>query len=227
MGSFSKKKKRRQKNFLGAFLKKKKRRQKILGGKKFSGTVRRPPKSTRPRTLMSVPRPRQNKRNQRCRSANKRHGTEKLSRHGQPAEYILSIPRQYRAAAARATKKEQSHLPGCRSTKLTFEDIKGRLTRDLGLCHFDSALPTTLVTDASRMGIGFALMQSPPLGKAKDGAMRFKVTVTGREKLRSNRTGGTRNFMGDREGGILPKGASPTSRSSQTTALWWDFLQSL
>ena len=39
-----------------------------------------------------------------------------------------------------------------------FEEIKRELAKELALRHFDSALNTSLVTDALKMGIGFALI---------------------------------------------------------------------
>ena len=46
-----------------------------------------------------------------------------------------------------------------------FERIKSKLTEDLALHHFDPPLPTTLLTDASRLhGVGFILVQTPKIG---------------------------------------------------------------
>ena len=45
-----------------------------------------------------------------------------------------------------------------------FEEIKRELAKGLALRHFDSSLNTSLVTDASRTGIGFALIQQSPGG---------------------------------------------------------------
>ena len=46
-----------------------------------------------------------------------------------------------------------------------FEKIKSRLTEYLALHHFDPSLPTTLLTDASRLlGVGFILVQTPKIG---------------------------------------------------------------
>ena len=46
-----------------------------------------------------------------------------------------------------------------------FQQIKTKLTGDLALHHFDPSLPTTLLTDASRLhGIGFILIQTPKSG---------------------------------------------------------------
>ena len=42
-----------------------------------------------------------------------------------------------------------------------FDIIKSKLTKNLGLHHFDSSLKITLITDASRTGLGFALIQMP------------------------------------------------------------------
>ena len=48
-----------------------------------------------------------------------------------------------------------------------FEEVKRELARGLALHHFDSTLPTSLVTDSSKTGIGLALIQNHQSGSPR------------------------------------------------------------
>ena len=48
-----------------------------------------------------------------------------------------------------------------------FDSIKTKLAKNLALHHFDPSIPTSLITDASIAGLGFALIQTPTSGKPR------------------------------------------------------------
>ena len=48
-----------------------------------------------------------------------------------------------------------------------FNSIKTKLAKNLALHHFDPSIPTSLITDASIAGLGFALIQTPTSGNPR------------------------------------------------------------
>ena len=64
------------------------------------------------------------------------------------------------------TKLENAYVWGP-DQRAAFQSYKNALSHDLVLHHFDPKLETVIVTDASRIGLGFLLFQNNPGGRPK------------------------------------------------------------